>query len=438
MAILIGTAPNQVPTNGDLSTLAFTEVVPVGKGGTGATSLSGVTVGSASNLASGSAGTVPYQSASGTTAMLAAGTAGQVLTSAGAAAPGWSNLPSGSEVIRVARTSDTALAGSNRGNLIDITSGTFTQTFVAAATLGSGWFCYIRNAGTGDITIDPSGSETIDGLTSYVMYPGEARLVQCNGTAFNTLVLSPFYRSFITSGTFTKPPGYLSFNVTLLGGGGGAGRNTQSCGGGAGGSYMQSLILSSVLGATATVTVGAGGTGMTGSSGNGTSGGSSTFAGNTATGGAGSIDIGGDGNGTAGGSISPYSTSTLQEGFTYQGGKAGTNAPDLANPTRIAGFSHYGGGGGGGACAGAGSGFANWGGASFYGGGGGGGGQRASTTNPNGYGGVSKWSGSGGQGGTDSVAGTNGAIPGGGGGGAGINQNGGSGGRGEVSIIGVA
>lgn len=43
----------------------------------------------ASNLSGGSAGTVPYQSASGTTAMLAAGTSGQVLLSNGAAAPSW-------------------------------------------------------------------------------------------------------------------------------------------------------------------------------------------------------------------------------------------------------------------------------------------------------------------------------------------------------------
>jgi hypothetical protein len=41
------------------------------------------------NLTGGSAGTLPYQSAANTTAMLAAGTAGQVLTSNGASAPTW-------------------------------------------------------------------------------------------------------------------------------------------------------------------------------------------------------------------------------------------------------------------------------------------------------------------------------------------------------------
>lgn len=43
----------------------------------------------ATNLAGGSAGTIPYQSAAGTTVQLAAGTAGQILQSNGAAAPSW-------------------------------------------------------------------------------------------------------------------------------------------------------------------------------------------------------------------------------------------------------------------------------------------------------------------------------------------------------------
>jgi len=44
-------------------------------------------------LAGGSAGTVPYQSAAGTTVQLAAGSSGQVLQSNGAAAPSWVAAP---------------------------------------------------------------------------------------------------------------------------------------------------------------------------------------------------------------------------------------------------------------------------------------------------------------------------------------------------------
>jgi len=84
-------------TNGTTTavTIATNQVVtlaqplPVGSGGTGATSLSGITTGTATNLAGGSNGTIPYQSAAGTTQMLAVGTAGQVLQTNGAGAPTW-------------------------------------------------------------------------------------------------------------------------------------------------------------------------------------------------------------------------------------------------------------------------------------------------------------------------------------------------------------
>lgn len=69
--------------------------LPVASGGTGAASLSGITTGTATNLAGGSNGTIPYQSASGTTQMLAVGTSGQLLQSNGAAAPTWVAASSG-------------------------------------------------------------------------------------------------------------------------------------------------------------------------------------------------------------------------------------------------------------------------------------------------------------------------------------------------------
>lgn len=52
------------------------------------------TASTATNLAGGSGGTIPYQSAAGTTAMLSAGTSGQYLKSNGTSAPSWSALPS--------------------------------------------------------------------------------------------------------------------------------------------------------------------------------------------------------------------------------------------------------------------------------------------------------------------------------------------------------
>jgi hypothetical protein len=63
--------------------------------GTPALATTATTATTATNLASGSAGTIPYQSSAGTTAMSAVGTNGQVLTSSGAGAPSWTTPSSG-------------------------------------------------------------------------------------------------------------------------------------------------------------------------------------------------------------------------------------------------------------------------------------------------------------------------------------------------------
>lgn len=87
---------------------------------------------------------------------------------------------------RVARTSNTVLGVADSGKFFDITSGTFTQTFDACATLGNGWTAIIRNSGTGTITLDPNGSETINGAATLVMKPGTQVRVQCDGSALYT------------------------------------------------------------------------------------------------------------------------------------------------------------------------------------------------------------------------------------------------------------
>ena len=184
-------------------------------------------------------------------------------------------------LVRSARTSNTILGVADNGTLIDITSGTFSQTFTAAATLGSGWCCYIRNSGTGDVTLDPDASEQIDGLTSYVMYPGETRLIQCTGTAFFSVVLSSFYKTFTTTDTFVKPPGYQLFGGLKWSGGGSGSKGAASTNrtGGSGAACSKFEIPAASLGATETVTIGAGGAAQTTNSTDGNIGGVSDFAG---------------------------------------------------------------------------------------------------------------------------------------------------------------
>lgn len=337
----------------------------------------------------------------------------------------WISLTaSAPSITRSARTSNTALGSADKGKLIDVTSGTFTQTFDASATLGDGWWCYLRNSGTGDITLDPNASETIDGLASYVMYPGEVRIIQCDGTALRSVVLNAFStRTFTASATVSIPPGYQSLSGLLWGGGGGGGGSTGR--GGGGGACVPFSVPASFFSATAALVIGAGGAASS-------DGGTSSLAGASATiyayggGGGGNGQRGGGGGGamsagTNGAAATPLGgnpanpipsgTETMRSNHGFGGGHGG----DIAQPP---GVSMYGGGGG--------SASASAGGASVYGGGGGGGNSGAA-------GGTSVYGGAGGAGATGT--GVNGIAPGGGGGGG--TTTGSSGARGELRIWGV-
>jgi hypothetical protein len=118
-------------------------------------------------------------------------------------------------IVTSSRTSNTILGVADNSTLIDITSGTFTQTLTAAATLGSGWFCYIKNSGTGFITIDPNSSETIsyngNSLTTWVLWTNETVLLVCTGTGFVMTQIS----SGFTSQTISSSVASVSFATGL-------------------------------------------------------------------------------------------------------------------------------------------------------------------------------------------------------------------------------
>lgn len=404
--------------------------------------------------------------------------------------------PAGMSVIRSARVSNAILGTADNGTLIDITSGTFTQTVTAAAALGNGWFCWIRNSGAGDITLDPNASELIDGIPSYVMYPGECRLIQCDGSAFNSIVLSPFYRSVTSSIIFISPPGYTAFGVKAWGAGGsgcggtGNAAGTQRWGGaaGGGGGFNQGTI-SLTPGANVAVTVAAATTGGAGATGGayglvGGNGGSSYFGSYVTAYGGGGGGVGGNQEGGGGGGAvsasnayeggeprQPLGTATklgsviqyFWHNVGYGGGANVSNAPAFGK----VGTTEFGGSGGG--CSQPASGGAK----SLFGATGGGGGGALDSTNsayvspgsgggvgfdltspgsgaPGNSNGVAQGplrSGGGGGGGSANPGGTGyaggaGATPGGGGGGGGggltTGGAGGNGGAGLVIVWGIA
>ena len=146
------------------------------------------TAATATNVAGGSAGNVHYQTGSGATGFVTNGTTGQVLTSAGSAAPTWSTPAAATKTIV-----NTAVAynvtATDLGKIINCTSGTFTVSLTAAATLGSGFVCTIWNTSntvTDVITINPNAAETIDGMATLVLRRGEGLAIVCDGTNWQT------------------------------------------------------------------------------------------------------------------------------------------------------------------------------------------------------------------------------------------------------------
>ena len=398
-------------------------------------------------LTTGVTGTLPI--ANGGTGLTSAGSAGFFLKSDGTS---FSVSPIGGNfsIPTSTRTSNTVLAVADNGYYIDVTSGTFTQTFTAATTLGAGWWVYIGNSGTGNVTLDPNSSETIDGLTSFIMYPKEVRLVLCNGTSFKSVVINTFNLTVTSTGAITIPPGYQKLGIDAVGGGGGGGNGVTNASGdyryasgaGGGGARVFAIVDSPTAGSSVTATIGAGGTA-------GTAGGNSSFNNVVAYGGGaganGSTTFAfGSAGGGGGGLLSVGANGTAALGNNYVNGGS-PYLPFATSPNNISfggGWSSssaiWGGGGGGrGYVEGV-----NDGGGSLYGPAGGGSGAGMSTGNATlsgAAGGASNsyTTGGGGAGGTNAgngTAGTTNSITGmgsgGGGGGAKAASNGGNGGAG--------
>jgi hypothetical protein len=305
-----------------------------------------------------------------------------------------------------ARAVNTIFAAADLGKFIEYT-GSFTQTYGTAAALGANWWIVVKNNFTDSVYHTPAGGATIDGVADFLQYPGEARLIQCDGTNFHSTILHPFSLTFTASGFFFKPPGYKAFEGELWGAGGSGVRNnalTYKSGGGGGG-CAKFTIQASALGTSETITIGAGGAAKA-VDGDGNVGGNSTLGSLvTAYGGAG------------GKADNSASTAESQGGSAFidsSGNVAISSVSGVAN-SYLAG----------------GKGSSNSAGKSVYGGGGGDG----FNTNTPGTAGISVF---GGAGGVSSAAGaaTAGTAPG-GGGGATLTGTSGAGARGELQIWGI-
>lgn len=218
---------------------ALTTPLPVASGGTGASSLSGLTVGSTTNLANGSAGTVPYQSASGATAMLAVGTAGQVLQTNGAGAPTWVTpgggswtylstvTASGSSTVDIETTFDSTYDEYviKVSNFIPDTSNESIRVRVkVGGTYDTG-----SNYGSASTITDSTGATLAGNNGGTAMLLTNASVGASRPTSFEFLVHSPASTSYAKGFDWS---GFLYRNGVLLGSsfiGAGLNSNTSTC-----------------------------------------------------------------------------------------------------------------------------------------------------------------------------------------------------------------
>ena len=85
------------------------------------------------------------------------------------------------------KSSSFSIDANGRAKFYVYTGGAGTVSLPLVSSAGVSFFFLIRNSGTGTLTIDPNGSETIDGLTTVGLNPGESTIIACSGTAWFTV-----------------------------------------------------------------------------------------------------------------------------------------------------------------------------------------------------------------------------------------------------------
>lgn len=121
------------------------------------------------------------------------------------------------DIIRVIKTATFTAVTADKGKLFDC-DGTWALNLTTVATLGIGWYCYIRNGGSGTITITANGTEKIyganiitAGATTYALPAYNAVMIQSNGQNF---IIFETGNKFTTAATFTAGATFNG-NVTI-------------------------------------------------------------------------------------------------------------------------------------------------------------------------------------------------------------------------------
>lgn len=62
-----------------------------------------------------------------------------------------------------------------------------TLTLPSPGTVGNNWFLYFKNSGSGSVTVDPSGSPTIDGSSTLSFAPNSSAIIATDGINYYTI-----------------------------------------------------------------------------------------------------------------------------------------------------------------------------------------------------------------------------------------------------------
>lgn len=93
-----------------------------------------------------------------------------------------------SQSVPVTGLSVSYTAGVNdRAKMYNWTGALGTITLPVAATVGNNWFIYVRNSGSGMLTVDAPGSLTINGASFLNFQPGDSAIVASDGLNFYTI-----------------------------------------------------------------------------------------------------------------------------------------------------------------------------------------------------------------------------------------------------------
>jgi len=173
------------------------------------TSLSGISVGTATNLAGGAAGSVPYQTGSGATSFLAIGTANYILgVNSGATAPEWvANTGTGSVVRATSPTLTTPVLGVATATTVNKVSFTAPASG-ATLTLADG--STLATSGANSLTFTTTGATNLTLPTSGTV-----------ATTGNTVTSLSFGTTGFTPSTATN--GVITVAGTLSAANGGTG-----------------------------------------------------------------------------------------------------------------------------------------------------------------------------------------------------------------------